>query len=332
MVEKTSFMFITGPDVIKTVTHEDVTKDELGGAATHTEISGVAHFAVPDEAAALALLRELLSYLPQNNMEEAAHRKTDDPKDRVDPALDEVVPTNANRPYDIKDVITSLADEGRFLEVQPAFAPNIVIGFMRLGGRSVGVVANQPAHLAGVLDIDASAKAARFVRFCDAFNVPLLALEDVPGFLPGVDQEHGGIIRHGAKLLYAFCEATVPKVTLVTRKAYGGAYCVMNSKHIRADYNFAWPTGEIAVMGPEGAVNIIFRRELKEADDPVARKEELVASYRDTFANPYQAARLGYVDEVLLPRETRGRLIDAFDSLEGKRDRNPPKKHGNIPL
>ncbi len=332
MVEKTSFMFITGPDVIKTVTHEDVTKDELGGAATHTERSGVAHFAVPDEAAALATLRELLSYVPQNNMEEAPRRPTDDPHQREDPKLDTVVPANPNRPYDIKDVITSLADENRFFEVQPQFAPNIVIGFARLGGRSVGVVANQPAHLAGVLDIDASTKAARFVRFCDAFNIPLLALEDVPGFLPGVDQEHGGIIRHGAKLLYAFCEATVPKVTLVTRKAYGGAYCVMNSKHIRADYNFAWPTAEIAVMGPDGAVNIIFRRELKEADDPSARKDELVASYRDTFANPYQAARLGYVDEVLLPRHTRGRLIDAFDSLEGKRDRNPPKKHGNIPL
>jgi len=332
MVEKTSFMFITGPDVIKTVTHEDVTKDELGGAATHTEKSGVAHFAVPDEAAALALLRELLSYIPQNNMEEAPHRPTTDPRDREDKKLDEVVPANPNRPYDIKDVITSIADEGRFFEVMPEFAPNIVVGFTRLGGRSVGVVANQPAHLAGVLDIDASAKAARFVRFCDAFNIPLLALEDVPGFLPGIDQEHGGIIRHGAKLLYAFCEATVPKVTLVTRKAYGGAYCVMNSKHIRADYNFAWPTAEIAVMGPDGAVNIIFRRELKDAEDPIARKAELVESYRDTFANPYQAARLGYVDEVLMPRHTRARLIDAFDSLAGKRDRNPPKKHGNIPL
>jgi len=332
MVQKTSFMFITGPDVIKTVTHEDVTKDELGGAETHTEKSGVAHFAVPDEAAALALLRELLSYIPQNNLQEAPHRNTEDPRDRLCPALDAVVPANPNKPYDIKEVITSLADEGRFFEVAGGFAPNIVVGFTRLGGRSVGVVANQPAHLAGVLDIDASTKAARFVRFCDAFNIPLLALEDVPGFLPGVDQEHGGIIRHGAKLLFAFCEATVPKVTLVTRKAYGGAYCVMNSKHIRADYNFAWPTAEIAVMGPDGAVNIIFRRELKSAEDPVSRKKELVDNYRDTFANPYQAARLGYVDEVLLPRDTRGRLIDAFDSLEGKRDRNPPKKHGNIPL
>ncbi len=332
MVEKTSFMFITGPDVIKTVTHEDVTKEELGGAGTHTGKSGVAHFSVPDEAAALALTRELLSYIPQNNMEEAPHRNTDDPRDRTTPALDEVVPANPNKPYDIKEVITHLADEGRFFEVQPEFAANIVIGFVRLGGRSVGVVANQPAHLAGVLDIDASVKAARFVRFCDAFNIPLLALEDVPGFLPGVDQEHGGIIRHGAKLLYAFCEATVPKVTLVTRKAYGGAYCVMNSKHIRADYNFAWPTAEIAVMGPEGAVNIIFRRELDDAEDPIVRKAELVEEYRDTFANPYQAARLGYVDEVLFPRDTRPRLIDAFDSLAGKRDRNPPKKHGNIPL
>ncbi len=332
MVEKTSFMFITGPDVIKTVTHEDVTKDELGGAATHTEKSGVAHFSVPDEAAALAMLRELLSYMPQNNLEEAPRRPTTDARDRTDPKLDTVVPANPNKPYDIKEVIRSLADDQNFLEVQSEFAPNIVIGFIRLDGRSVGVVANQPAHLAGVLDISASTKAARFVRFCDAFNIPLLALEDVPGFLPGVDQEHGGIIRHGAKLLYAFCEATVPKVTLVTRKAYGGAYCVMNSKHIRADYNFAWPTAEIAVMGPDGAVNIIFRRELQDADDPVARKAELVEEYRETFANPYQAARLGYVDEVLLPRNTRARLIDAFDSLEGKRDRNPPKKHGNIPL
>lgn len=332
MVQKTSFMFITGPDVIKAVTHEDVSKEALGGASTHTETSGVAHFAAPDEAAALAVLRELLGYIPQNNLSEAPRRPTDDPRDRVIPALDELVPTNPNKPYDIKGLIEAVADEGRFLEVQPEFAANLVIGFCRLGGRSIGVVANQPAHLAGVLDIDASVKGARFVRFCDAFNIPLWVIEDVPGFLPGVAQELGGIIRHGAKLLYAFCEATVPKVTLVTRKAYGGAYCVMNSKHIRADLNFAWPTAEIAVMGSDGAVNIIFRRELDEADDPVAKKAELVADYRETFANPYRAAQLGYVDEVLFPRDTRARLIDAFDSLENKRDTNPPRKHGNIPL
>ena len=332
MVQKTSFMFVTGPDVIKTVTHEEVTKEELGGADTHQAVSGVAHFTVPDELAALALLREMLSYLPSNNLEEPPRRETTDPVDRIIPELDELVPTNANKPYDIKELIAAVADEGRFLEVQPEYAGNIVIGWCRLGGRSVGVIANQPAHLAGVLDITASQKAARFVRFCDAFNIPLWVIEDVPGFLPGVDQEHGGIIKHGAKLLYAFCEATVPKVTLITRKAYGGAYCVMNSKHIRADLNFAWPTAEIAVMGPDGAVNIIHRRELADAEDPVARKAELVAEYREAFANPYRAAELGYVDEVLLPRETRARLIEAFDSLENKRDTNPPKKHGNIPI
>lgn len=332
MVQKTSFMFVTGPDVIKTVTHEEVTKEELGGANTHHETSGVSHFTVPDEHAALALLREMLSFMPSNNMEEAPRRDTADPVDRVIPELDEVVPQNPNKPYDIKDVITAVADDGRFLEVQPEYASNIVIGWVRLGGRSVGVVANQPAHLAGVLDIDASLKAARFVRFCDAFNIPLWVIEDVPGFLPGVNQEHGGIIKHGAKLLYAFCEATVPKITLITRKAYGGAYCVMNSKHIRADLNFAWPTAEIAVMGPEGAVNIIFRRDLAGADDPVAKKAELVEDYREKFANPYRAASLGYVDEVLRPRDTRARLIEAFDSLENKRDTNPPKKHGNLPI
>lgn len=332
MVDKTSFMFVTGPEVIKTVTHEEVTKEELGGATTHHETSGVCHFTVPDELASLALLREMLSYMPSNNMEEAPRRETTDPVDREVVELDEVVPDNPNKPYDIKDVITAVADEGRFLEVQPEYAPNIVIGWVRLGGRSVGVIANQPAHLAGVLDIDASQKAARFVRFCDAFNIPLWVIEDVPGFLPGVNQEHGGIIKHGAKLLYAFCEATVPKVTLITRKAYGGAYCVMNSKHIRADLNFAWPTAEIAVMGPDGAVNIIFRRELGTAEDPVAKKAELVADYREKFANPYRAASLGYVDEVLRPRDTRARLIEAFDSLENKRDTNPPKKHGNLPI
>jgi propionyl-CoA carboxylase beta chain len=332
MVKATSFMFVTGPDVIKTVTHEEVTKEELGGADTHCGISGVAHFSVPDEAAALALLRELLSYIPSNNLSEAPRRETEDPVDRLVPALDTLVPDSPNKPYDVKELIALVADEGRFLEVQPDYAANVVVGFVRLGGRSVGVVANQPAHLAGVLDVDSSLKAARFVRFCDAFNIPLWVIEDVPGFLPGLDQEHGGIIKHGAKLLYAFAEATVPKVTLISRKAYGGAYCVMNSKHIRADLNFAWPTAEIAVMGPEGAVSIIFRRELAAADDPAARKDELVADYREKFANPYRAAELGYVDEVLLPRETRRRLVEAFDSLENKRDTNPPKKHGNIPL
>ncbi len=332
MARNTSFMFVTGPDVIKTVTHEDVTKEALGGAEAHTATSGVAHFAVADERSALALLREVLGYMPQNNLEEAPSRPTSDPVDRLIPALDELVPVDPTRPYDIKDLITAVADEGRFVEVMPDYAPNIVIGWVRLGGRSVGVVANQPAHLAGVLDINASVKAARFVRFCDAFNIPLWVIEDVPGFLPGVNQEHGGIIKHGAKLLYAFCEATVPKVTLITRKAYGGAYCVMNSKHIRADFNFAWPTAEIAVMGPEGAVNVIFRRELLGAADPAEKRAELVADYKARFANPYRAAELGYVDEVLLPRGTRARLIEAFDSLSNKRDTNPRKKHGNIPL
>jgi propionyl-CoA carboxylase beta chain len=332
MVDKTSYMFVTGPDVIKTVTHEVVTKEELGGANAHASVSGVAHFVTPDEPACLALLREMLSFMPQNNMEEAPRKPTQDPADRSCPALDELVPVNANKPYDIKEMIEEIADDGHFVEVQPDYAANVVIGWLRLGGRSVGVVANQPAHLAGVLDINASLKAARFVRFCDAFNIPLLVLEDVPGFLPGTAQEFGGIIKHGAKLLYAFAEATVPKVTLITRKAYGGAYCVMNSKHLRADANFAWPTAEIAVMGPDGAVNIIYRRELKAAENADALKAKLVSDYREKFANPYQAAGLGYVDEVLLPRDTRRRLIETFDSLENKRDTNPPKKHGNLPL
>jgi len=332
MAKGTSFMFVTGPDVIKTVTHEEVTQEALGGATTHTQTSGVAHFAAEDEGGAIAVLRALLGYIPQNNMEEAPRRPTEDGADRRIPALDELVPTNANKPYDIKELVTAVADDGQLLEVQPDYAANVVIGFIHLGGRSVGVVANQPAVLAGVLDVNASLKAARFVRFCDAFNIPLWVIEDVPGFLPGTAQEHGGIIKHGAKLLYAFCEATVPKVTLITRKAYGGAYCVMNSKHIRADFNFAWPTAEIAVMGPEGAVNIIFRNELAKAADPVAKKAELVKDYRDRFANPYRAAELGFVDEILRPRDTRARLIDAFDSLENKRDKNPPRKHGNIPL
>jgi propionyl-CoA carboxylase beta chain len=332
MVDETSYMFVTGPDVIKTVTHENVTKEALGGAETHNQISGVAHFRVPDEERMMALLRELLSYLPSNNMEEAPRRATEDAPDRACPELNDLVPTNSNKPYDIHELIKAVADDHRFLEVHAGYAPNIVCGFLRLGGRSIGVVANQPAHLAGVLDVNASIKAARFVRFCDAFNVPLLTLVDVPGFLPGTQQEYGGIIKHGAKLLYAFAEATVPKVTLITRKAYGGAYDVMSSKHIRADFNFAWPTAEIAVMGPDGAVNIIHRGEIAKAADPVARKVELVADYREKFANPYRAAALGYIDEVLRPEDTRKRLVQAFDSLENKRDQNPPKKHGNIPL
>ncbi len=332
MVEGTSYMFVTGPDVLKTVTHEEVSKEELGGADTHNRKSGVAHFKVPDEHAMLALLRALISFLPQNNMEEAPRKPTDDPRDRVCDALVDLVPTNPNKPYDMKEVITELADDGQFLEVHGDFAMNMVIGFVRLGGRSVGVVANQPAVLAGCLDVDSSVKAARFVRFCDAFNIPLLTLVDVPGFLPGTAQEYGGIIRHGAKLLYAFAEATVPKVTVITRKAYGGAYDVMSSKHIRADLNFAWPTAEIAVMGPDGAVNIIHRRTLKEADDPVAKKTELVDEYREHFANPYRAASLGFIDDVIRPETTRHRLIEAFDSLENKRVENPPKKHGCLPL
>lgn len=332
MVEETSYMFVTGPDVVKTVTREEVTKEDLGGADTHNRRSGVAHFKVPTEAAMMALLRALLSYLPQNNLEEAPPRPTNDPTDRVCTDLIEMVPTNPNKPYDIKGVIESLADEGRFLEVQPDFAANIVIGYIRLAGRSIGVVANQPAVLAGCLDCDSSIKAARFVRFCDAFNIPLLTLVDVPGFLPGTVQEYGGIIRNGAKLLYAFAEATVPKVTVIVRKAYGGAYDVMSSKHIRADFNFAWPTAEIAVMGPDGAVNIIHRATLAAATDPVARKAELVEEYRETFANPYRAAELGFVDAVIRPETTRQVLIESFATLENKRDENPPKKHGNIPL
>ncbi len=332
MVDKTSYMFVTGPDVIKTVTGEDVTKEELGGAQTHTATSGVVHFATPDEAACIALLREMLSFMPQNNMEDPPLKPTEDEADRACPELEELVPVNPNKPYDIKDLITAVADDHHFLEVQPNYAGNIVVGWIRLGGRSVGVVANQPAHLAGVLNINASLKAARFVRFCDAFNIPLLCLEDVPGFLPGTAQEFGGIIKHGAKLLYAFAEATVPRVTLITRKAYGGAYCVMNSKHIRADLNFAFPTAEIAVMGPDGAVNIIYRRELAQAEDPEALRATLVADYREKFANPYQAASLGYIDEVISPVSTRARLVEAFSSLENKRAENPRKKHGNIPL
>ena len=332
MVEGTSYMFVTGPDVIKTVTHEEVTKEELGGAMTHNATSGVAHFAVPDDRECLRLVRELLGYLPSNNVDDPPRRETADPIDREDEALDRLVPESPNQPYDMLDLIHAVVDDGVFLEVHRYFARNIVVGFARLAGRSVGIVANQPAYLAGTLDMDSSVKAARFVRFCDAFNIPLVTFEDVPGFMPGTKQEYGGIIRHGAKLLFAFAEATVPKVTVITRKAYGGAYCVMSSKHIRTDVNFAWPTAEIAVMGPEGAVNILYKRELDAAVYPERLRAERVAEFREKFANPYVAASRGFVDEVIHPRQTRTRLIAALAGLETKRDRNPPKKHGNIPL
>jgi propionyl-CoA carboxylase beta chain len=332
MVDKTSYMFITGPDVLKTVTHEEVTKEELGGARTHATRSGVAHFMSADDRACLRLIRDLLSYLPSNNMEEAPRRSTRDDPERSDPALDRLVPESPNKPYDIKELIRSVVDDHVFLEVHEQFATNIVVGFSRFAGQSVGIVANQPAHLAGTLDIDASVKAARFIRCCDAFNVPLVIFEDVPGFLPGTEQEFRGIIRHGAKLLYAFAEATVPKVTVVTRKSYGGAYCVMASKQIRADLNFAYPTAEFAVMGPEGAVNILYRREIDEAKEPEALRQRKIQEFRDKFANPYVAAERGYVDEVIVPRFTRPKLIRALALLAGKRDQNPPRKHGNIPL
>ncbi len=332
MVEGSSYMFITGPDVIRSVTHEEVTQEDLGGARAHSTKSGVCHLTAPDEHACLDTVRELLAYLPSNNAEDPPFVATDDPPDREAPALDTLVPDNPNKPYDIKQIIELLADDGVFFEIQAAYAANMVIGFARLGGRSVGIVANQPMVLAGCLDIGASVKAARFVRFCDAFNIPLVTLVDVPGFLPGTAQEWGGIITHGAKLLYAFAEATVPKVTLITRKAYGGAYDVMASKHIRADVNYAWPTAEIAVMGPDGAVNIIHRKTLKAADDPAARKTELVDDYRDTFANPFKAAELGFIDAIIRPRETRARLIRSLAMLENKVQTNPAKKHGNIPL
>lgn len=332
MVEKSSYMFITGPDVIKTVTHEEVTKEELGGAAAHNEKSGVGHFACPDEAAALALTRSLLGFLPGNNLEPAPVRETADAVDRDCGELVDLVPENPNKPYDIRAIVHSVADDGTFLEVHEHYAKNIVCGFIRVDGHSVGVVANQPLVLAGCLDIDASVKAARFVRTCDAFNIPLLTLVDVPGFLPGTDQEYNGIIRHGAKLLYAFTEATVPKVTLVTRKAYGGAYDVMASKHIRGDINLAYPTAEIAVMGAEGAVNIIFRRQLAAAEDPEAERAKLIADYRRLFASPYKAAERGFLDRVIMPVDTRRVLADCFDLLRNKRQENPPKKHGNIPL
>jgi propionyl-CoA carboxylase beta chain len=330
MVKNTSYMFITGPDVIKTVTHEDVTKDELGGAMTHNSKSGVAHFAADSDESALRIARELFSFIPGNNLDDPPFVPTDDPETRVDESLNTIIPETATQPYDIREIINSVVDENYFFEIQEHFAPNIVIGFARLGGHSVGIVANQPAFLAGVLDIDASVKAARFVRFCDCFNIPLITFEDVPGFLPGVNQEHFGIIRHGAKLLYAFAEATVPKITVITRKAYGGAYCVMASKHIRTDINFAYPTAEIAVMGAEGAVGVLFKREIAANDE--AYRLEKVAEFEEKFANPYVAAERGFIDEVIEPKFTRPKLINALKLLRNKRDVNPPKKHGNIPL
>ncbi len=332
MVDKTSYMFITGPDVIKTVTHEEVTKEQLGGAATHNEASGVAHFLAHDDAECLSMVRELLSFVPSNNLDDPPRTLSSDPVDRADAGLDTIVPAQSNQPYDIKDVIHSVVDDGYFFEVQEHYARNIVVGFARLDGRSVGMVANQPAVLAGTLDINASVKGARFVRFCDCFNIPLVTFEDVPGFLPGTAQEYGGIIKHGAKLLFAFAEATVPKVTVITRKAYGGAYCVMASKHIRTDVNYAWPTAEIAVMGPEGAVDIVYKRELDAAANREKVRGEKIEEFRDRFANPYVAADRGFVDAIIQPRETRKKLIQALAMLEGKRDKNPAKKHGNIPL
>lgn len=352
MTEKTSYMFVTGPDVIKTVLHEDVSKDALGGATTHNEISGVAHFMAQDDRECLAMIRELVGFIPSNNLDDPPRRACDDPPDRADAALDTIIPEESNQPYDMVDVITRVVDDGYLFQVQEHFARNLVVGFARMNGRPIGVVANQPAVLAGVLDIDASVKGARFVRFCDAFNIPLLTFEDVPGFMPGTRQEHGGIIRHGAKLLYAFAEATVPKLTVITRKAYGGAYCVMSSKHLRTDVNLAWPTAEIAVMGPDGAVNIVYKREfdalLRRAEAVMPQgvslteeqKLEILAEarstkveeFRERFANPYIAAERGYVDAVIRPSETRRRLNTALDMLANKREKNPPKKHGNIPL
>jgi propionyl-CoA carboxylase beta chain len=332
MVKQSSYMFVTGPDVIKAVTHEEVSFEELGGASTHVGTSGVAHFAALNEDECLALIRELMTFLPQNNAEDPPLRASPDPADRVDEELQTVVPAQPNKPYDIREIVRTVLDERYLFEIQAEHAPNLLIGFGRLNGRPVGVVANQPAHLAGCLDINASLKGARFVRFCDCFNIPIVTFEDVPGFLPGTAQEFGGIIKHGAKLLFAYCEATVPKLTVITRKAYGGAYCVMSSKHIRGDANFAFPTAEIAVMGPEGAVNILYRREMESAPDPVALRDEKAREYREKFANPYVAAERGYIDEVIEPRDTRRKLIQALDVLHTKRDQNPPKKHGNIPL
>jgi propionyl-CoA carboxylase beta chain len=332
MVRQTSYMFVTGPNVVKTVTHEDVTMEELGGADTHASVSGVAHFAMDSEPACLQAIRDLFRFIPSNNVETPPRGSGKDPADRRDEDLLKVVPENPNKPYDMHDVIRRIVDDGEFYEVHKDYAGNILCGFAHLGGTSVGIVANQPAVLAGVLDINASVKAGRFVRFCDAFNIPIVTFEDVPGFLPGVSQEHGGIIRHGAKLLYAFCEATVPKLTVITRKAYGGAYDVMSSKHIRGDYNVAWPTAEIAVMGPKGAVEILFRKEIGESSDPEAATEAKIQEYREKFAHPYIAAGRGYLDDIIDPRDTRPLLIDALESLKSKRDKNPPKKHGNIPL
>ncbi|MDX6305535.1 MAG: propionyl-CoA carboxylase beta chain [Blastocatellia bacterium] len=332
MVKDTSYMFITGPDVIKTVTHEDVTKEELGGAATHNQKSGVAHFAADSDEHALQMVRELLSFIPSNNLDDPPRLAPEDSADRAEVKLNSIVPEASNQPYDIREVIDLVVDSGYFFEVHRDYAPNIVVGFARLDGKPVGIVANQPAYLAGVLDINSSLKAARFVRFCDCFNIPIVTFEDVPGFLPGIAQEHGGIIKHGAKLLYAYAEATVPKVTVITRKAYGGAYCVMGSKHIRTDINFAWPSAEIAVMGAEGAVDILYRREIKEASDKTSARRAKVTELEDKFANPYVAAERGFIDEVIEPAQTRPKLIRALALLENKRDTNPPKKHGNIPL
>lgn len=332
MVDKTSHMFITGPQVIKATTFEEVTQEELGGAQTHSSRSGVCHFAMPDEKSCLHMVKELLSYLPQNNMEDPPHDLSGDSPDRADDTLNTIIPDNPKESYDMYEVIRSVVDAGRFLEVHANYARNIIVGYGRLGGRSVGIVANQPNVQAGCLDISASKKAARFVRFCDAFNIPIVTFEDVPGFLPGTAQEYGGIIMHGAKLIYAYCEATVPRVTVVTRKAYGGAYCVMSSKHVRCDINYAWPSAEIAVMGPDGAVNIVFRKEIAEAEDKDAARQQLIQEYRDKFASPYIAAQMGYIDEVIEPKNTRAKLIRTLDMLQNKRDTNPQKKHGNIPL
>jgi propionyl-CoA carboxylase beta chain len=332
MVKNTSYMFVTGPNVVKTVTHEDVSFEDLGGAVTHASKSGVAHFAAENEIECIETIKKILAYIPSNNVDDPPVVENGDDPNRMDPKLDAMVPENPNKPYDMKDVIRAIVDRGEFLEVHELYAANIIVGFARLGGRSVGIVANQPAVLAGVLDIDSSLKGARFVRFCDAFNIPLVVFEDVPGFLPGTDQEWRGIIKHGAKLLYAFCEATVPRVTVITRKAYGGAYDVMNSKHIRGDYNFAWPSAEIAVMGPKGAVEIIFKKEMEKAQNKEKATEEKVAEYREKFASPYVAAERGYIDEVITPQQTRPKLIRILRFLENKVDSNPKKKHGNIPL
>ncbi len=332
MTKGTSYMFVTGPNVVKTVTHEVVTSEELGGAMVHASKSGVAHFACDNEADTVARLKQLLEYIPQNNLDDPPVAENNDPVDREDDQLNHIVPENPNQPYDMKDVIRRVVDTGSFFEVHEDFAQNIIVGFAHLGCRSIGIIANQPQMMAGVLDINSSIKAARFIRFCDAFNIPILTFEDVPGFLPGVDQEHGGIIKNGAKLLYAYCEATVPKVTVITRKAYGGAYDVMNSKHVRGDMNYAWPTAEIAVMGPKGAVEIIFKKDIAESSDPEKEVQKKTDEYRERFANPYIAASRGYVDDVIEPKTTRPRLIRAFQMLETKKDSNPPKKHGNIPL